>query len=226
MKFSSIRALAIASLAWLAMAMPASSATILTYAQQNNTDVVKTTVAAGVTTFSTGAAPGANPINVQITTLGGVPAPPNTFVPETFSFTSSAAVTGSGGNFTQGGFSGSFTFGGQLVANIANGVLSTQTGPGGTTGSFESSNVTFSTLGGGILSQLGNPILSQLTGTISISLNSFNQNPLGSIVFTAQNAGLITANVIPEPASVVMASVAVVAGLGCFGLRRFKASRA
>lgn len=229
MKISPFR-FAFSALASLAMmGASADAATILIFGQQNATDVVTSTSTGGTTTFSSGPGVPATPIPVVVTNLGGItPPPPGLVVPETFSFTSSAAVTGSGGNLQQGGFSGSFSFGTQVVGNLTGGILSTFTGPNGTTGSFNSSNVTFTTLGPAILTQLGITAaqLNLVVGTLSFSLNNINPSPQGTLTFTAQNSGLITANVIPEPASVVMTSMALVAGLGGLGLRRVKASRA
>jgi len=225
MQRGSFRFLAVASLALLAMTTSANSATILVFGQANtNTDVVRVANAGGTTTFSTGSALPATAITVGITNIGGVTPPPGTTLPELFTFTSTAAVVGAGGNFTQGGFSGAFSYDGQVAGNVTGGVLTTLTGPNGTTGSFLATNVTFTTLGAAILAQLGNPPLTAVGGTLSISLNSFIPAIPGTLNFTARNAGLIDATVVPEPASVVMASISVIAGLGCFGLRRFTSS--
>jgi hypothetical protein len=229
MKISPVR-FAFSALASLAMmGASADAATILIFGQQNANDVVTSTVQGNTTTFSSGPGVPAAPINVVVTNLGGVtPPPPGLVVPETFSFTSTAAITGSGGNLQQGGFSGSFSFGTQVVGTLTGGVLSTFTGPNGTTGSFNSSNVTFTTLGPAILAQLGITAaqLNLVTGTLSFSLNNINPAAPATLTFTAQNSGLITANVVPEPASVVMTSMALVAGLGFVGLRRSKVARA
>lgn len=225
MKFSPIR-LAFTALASLALATSADAATILVFGQSNtSTEVVTSTATGGTTTFSSGPGVPATPIVVGITNVGGVTPPPGTTLPESFSFTSSAAVTGSAGNFTQGGFSGTFSFGTQVVGTVANGVLTTSSGPGGTIGSFTASNVSFTTLGAGILAQLGNPALNLVNGTLSIALSNVSFNGT-SLSFTARNAGLVDANVIPEPASIVMAGMALVAGLGGMGVRRMKAARA
>jgi len=225
MKLSPIR-LAFTALASLALATSADAATILVFGQSNtSTEVVTSTATGGTTTFSSGPGVPATPITVGVTNIGGVTPPPGTTLPETFSFTSSQAVTGSAGNFTQGGFSGTFSFGNQIVGTLTGGVLTTTTGPAGSTGSFLANNVTFTTLGAGILAQLGNPPLNLVNGTIAISLANISFSGT-SISFTAQNSGLVTANVIPEPASIVMAGMAVVAGLGGMGLRRIKAARA
>jgi len=220
---------AIAGLALLAMTTSANSATILIYGQSNaSTEVVTSTTGVGGTTFHTGPDGVAVPITVGVTSLGGATPPGGTTLQETFNFTSSAPVSGSGGNFTQGGFSGSFSFGNQVIGTLSNGTLSTQFGTNGTTGSFQSSNVSFTTLGLAILNQLGIPAsgVSGIGGTLSMSLGTFSPSAITSLNFSARNGGQFDASAIPEPASVVMASISVIAGLGCFGLRRFYASRA
>src|SRR5262249_6917104 len=163
-------------------------------------------------------------MRVGVDNIGGLTPPPGTTLPETFSFTSTAAVSGAAGNFTQGGFSGTFSYGAQVVGSITGGILTTQTGPGGTTGSLLATNVTFTTLGPAILAQLGFASPAWVVGTLSISLTGFVPAVPGPLTSTAKNAGLIDATVIPDPASVVLASISVIAGLGCFGFRRFKAS--
>jgi len=228
MKQGSIRFLALASLGLLAMTTSANSASILVYGQTNtSTEVVTSASSGGTTTFHTGPDGVATPITVGITSIGGVTPPPGTTLPELFSFTSTAAVSGSGGNFTQGGFNGTFSFGTQVAGTVTNGILNTTFGPNGTTGSFQATNVTFTTLGPAILAQLGIPgVGAGVPGTFSMSLNTFNPSPPPSLNFSARNSGLLDANLVPEPASVVMASLSVIAGLGLFGLRRFNASRA
>lgn len=228
MKQGSIRFLALASLALLAMTTSANSATILVYGQTNtSTEVVTANSSGGTTTFHTGPDSATVPITVGITNIGGVTPPPGTTLPETFTFTSTAPVTGSGGNFTQGGFSGTFSFGTQVIGTVTGGILNTTVGPTGTTGSFQAPNATFTTLGPGILAQLGIPGVGAVAGgTLSISLGTFSPTALTSLNFSARNSGLVDANAVPEPASVVMASISVIAGLGLFGLRRFNASRA
>jgi len=235
MKTGSIRLFALATLASLAMASSANSATILIFGQQSNNDVVTSNTVAGLTTFKSGNGAAALPIPVTISNIGGVTPPAGTTLNETFSFTSSAPITGSGGNFSQAGFAGTFSYvptvgAAQVIGTLTNGVLSTFSGANGTTGSFNSSNVTFTTLGAAILAQLGIPgIVPGVTGTFSLSLNGFVPPTVTNLNFVAQNSGLVTAtapNPIPEPASVVMASISVIAGLGCVGLRKFRAARA
>jgi len=203
---------ALASLAL--MATSADAATILTFGQQQPVNSITSSVAAGTTTFASAGTP------ITVTNIGGITpplgAPP---IAEIFSFTSSAAVATVGDTTTQGGFSGTFNFGGQVVGTLTGGVLTTR----GDTGNFTATNVTFTTLNPAILNQLGITAgqIGGLVGSLSLSLI----NVAGSgVSFTAQNSGLVSA--VPEPASVVMMGMAVVAGLGGMGLRRVKASRA
>jgi len=227
MKLSPVR-FAFAALASLAMmGTSADAATIFIYGQQNSNDVVTVQSSGGSTLFSSGVdGPPAEAINIIATSVGGVTPSPALILPETFSFTSSGPITVTAAGTTQTGFSGSFSFGNQVIGNVTNGVLTASASGANTSGSFRSDNVTFTTLGAAILAQLGiSGITPGLTGSLSISLVNLQGN-VATLNFTAQNSGNISANVVPEPASVVMTSMALVAGLGCVGLRRAKASRA
>jgi len=227
MKLSPVR-LAFAALASLAMmGTSANAATIFIYGQQNATDVVTATSSGGSTFFGSGVdGPPADGIFVTVTNIGGATPPPGTpALLETFDFRSTGPITTTAAGTTQTGFTGSFSFGTQVIGTVTNGVLTTSVSGQNTSGSFRSDNVTFTTLGAAILAQLGIPgIVPGLSGSLSISLINLQGNP-ATLNFTAQNSGTISATV-PEPASVVMTSMALVAGLGCFGLRRAKASRA
>jgi len=230
MKISPLR-IAFSALASLAMATSANAATIMTFGQQTN---VNSVISSG-TALTTAGTP------VVISNLGGFPQPqpPATQAPvflETFNFTTAAAPTGTPGNLTQDSYTGAFSFtaGGvpQVAGTLSGGILSTFTGPLGTTGSFNSSNVTYTLLPAAVLAQL-NVTAAQVAaglvrGTIVLGLNNLLPNPSPTLAFTAQNAGILTAEVavVPEPASVVMTGMALVAGLGGLGLRRIKASRA
>jgi len=229
MKISPLR-IAFSALASLAMATSANAAPILDFSQSSPGNTVVSDNTGNNTTFSTSV-----PTQVLVGAVAGVPAPPNTLYTETFSFTSNQAPVGSGGNITQGGFSGTFTYTNtltgvvQVAGSVQNATLSTITnGPGGTTATFNASNVTFTTIAGPILTQAGLPAnVGLLNGTYSLTLNNLNPNITTSLDFSGRAAGIITAQVaVPEPASVVMTSMALVAGFGGLGLRRIKASRA
>jgi len=231
--------LGLAFLATFTLASTTNAAPILEFSQFTPGNLNITSVNSGNnTTLSTIPAPPlpALPTQVTVSKLAGVSAPPNTLFNEAFSFTSSTAPTGSDGNITQGGFSGTFSYVNattgvvQVAGTVSNAILSTVTtaGGGGTTVNFNTSNVTFTTIAA--------PILLQTFGTSAIPLNTISgtyqltltptPSTTTSLNFTASAGGIITAQVVPEPASVVMASMALVAGLGGLGVRRFKASRA
>jgi len=228
MKFSPVR-FAFSALASLAMAASANSAEILNFGQAGPPgNTITSTNAGNNTTLST------TGTLIQVSALAGVQAPPNTIFTENFSFTSSTAPTGSDGNISQVGFSGTFQYVAsngvvQVAGNVTNGTLSTVTnGSGGTTANFNASNVVFTTIAPAILTQAFGAIvpLNTLTGNYSLTLNNLIPFQTTSLNFTARAAGIITAQAVPEPASVAMTSMALVAGLGGLGLRRIKASRA
>lgn len=229
MKFSPAR-FAFSALASVAlMATSANAAPILDFSQQTPANSVISTNAGNNSTLSTAGT------QVGVTALAGVGTNPVPTFIENFSFTSSQAPVGSDGNITQGGFNGTFSYIApngvvQVAGNVIGGILSTVTTPGGggTTANFNASNVVFTTIAPAILQQAFGfaPPLNLLQGNFSLTLNNLNPLTTTSLNFTARAAGIITAQVVPEPASVVMMSMALVAGIGGMGLRRLKASRA
>jgi len=221
--------LGLAFLAAFTLASTTNAAPILDFGQSSGANTVTSSNTGNNTTFST------TGTTVGVTALAGVAPPTPTNFTETFNFTSSQAPVGSDGNIAQGGFNGAFSYsvpGGavQVAGNVTNGSLSTVTnGTGGTTANFNSSQVTFTTVAPAILTQAFGSVvpLNTLTGNFSLTLNNLNPATPTSLAFNARAAGIITATqAIPEPTSVVMASMALVAGLGGLGVRRFKASRA
>jgi len=212
--------LGLAFLAAFTMANAANAATILTMGQTlTSTEVVTERVAGGQTILTTGSLPTAAPISVLISSIGGAPASVPAF--ETFTLTSNSVA--SPGALTLGGFSGTITFtatiGGPtiLVAAVTNGTLSLNTvGGGGFLG-----DTVFSGYAGAIQAQVGGPPVS---GSSSLSFSNVS-GPISS-GFTAQNSGTFSANVIPEPASLVSGGLAALAGLGLFGARRLRAAKA
>jgi len=228
MKISPFR-FGFSALASLALAASANAAPILDFSQSTPANTVIATNTGNNTTLSTAGT------QVTVGALAGIPAPPNTIFTENFSFSSTAAITGTAGNQTQGGFNGTFQYIApngvvQVAGTVTNATLSTITNGPATTASFNASNVTFTTIAPAILATAFPPFpnvpLNLLTGTFSLTLNNLNPQITSSFNFTSRAAGIITAQVIPEPASVVMTSMALVAGLGGLGLRRVKASRA
>lgn len=241
MKTASIRTLAIACLASIGLGTSANASTILQFTQANPNDVVTATNVDGTsTTLTTNspAAPGSIP--VLITNIGGtiLGAPIAAF--ETFTgVTSSGAATLSGGNITQpfsgtiaitqlpGGAGGNF-----LTATFSNSQLSGASGGNSASlvGSRPPQTVTFTSNFAAIIPLIaGNPPENYTGGFSSLAPGlSITGTTLAG--FTAQNTGTFgtfgTSAVIPEPASVVMASTAVLAGLGVFGWRRFKVAQA
>jgi len=222
--------LGLAFLATFTLASTTNAASIVEFSQATPGNTITSTNSGNITTLST-----TSTTSVLVSKLVGLtPPPPGTQYVETFTFTSNTAPTGSGGNITQTGFAGSFsyTLGGvtQVAGNVANGILTTVTTPGGggTTVNFNTSDVTFTAIAPAILTQAFGPTpppLPSIDGTYQLTLTP-SPSPTTSLNFTASAGGIITAQVVPEPTSVVMASMALVAGLGCVGVRRFKASRA
>jgi len=238
MKAVSVRALALASLASLAMATSSNAVTILQFAQTNPADFVTATAAGATTTLTTNslAVPGSIPI--QITNLGGTPQAPPLPALETFvGVTSTGTATTTAGTIEQL-FSGTIR-----ITNVA-----------GTTNVLTTvfSNATLSGLaGGGSASLVGSRPPQTVTFTsdipaiqaliagnppenFSLSFSNIVTPPGLSIAgttiasFTAQNSGTFatgTTAVVPEPSGIVMAGTAIIAGFGCFGWRRRQSSR-
>jgi len=229
MKFPLSRVLAVAFLAAFTLANTGNAATILIFGQQNtappNPDVVTETHSGNTTTLTTGPSASGATIPIQFTNLGGLPnpAPPNNVGFETFTLTSTTAAVGT----QQGGFSGtiSFTTGANgtgnnfLTLTITGGVLTLN----GATAGFTANNVAATSGFGAVQAVLGGP-----TGFADISIAFADRTATSATTFTSTNGGPVStaAGVIPEPASIVMASISVLAGLGCFGWRRFKAPKA
>lgn len=225
-----MRKLIRATLGLAFLATTANAASILEFSQSTPGTAVTSANSGNNTTIS------ANPgTTVLASKVGGVQAPPSQIYTEAFSFTSNTAPSGSGGNISQGGFSGLFTYvnpqnGNTVAGRVDNATLSIVTnGSGGTTANFNASQVTFSNISPAILQAAfgtSNIPLGTLIGNFSLTLNDLNPTNPNSLSFQASAGGIITANVVPEPTSIVIASMALVAGLGGVGLRRIKASRA
>jgi hypothetical protein len=249
MRFASIRALALASLASLAMATPGSAITILQFAQTSPTDGnVVATVAAATTTLSTtsAAAPGSIPVN--ITTIGGVQlAPivgPGGFIAafETFTTVVSTGAATTSGNTINQPFRGtiSFTAGpngtgfNYLTATFIGGSLSGLTG-GGSAGLVASDpplgNVVYTSQDPRVLlalAQLGPAALDNFSLSFSgiVQPPGFSINGTTVAAFTARNTGTFDTNPVPEPSGLVMAGTAMLASFGFFGWRRRQSAQA
>lgn len=234
MRIRSLR-LAFATLASLAFAASTDAAAILQFQQQNplNTPVLATNPNPNTTVLST-TGPGSTGgfVPVFVTLLGSPTAQP-AFMSFTTQLTSGASATQMGQAINQDAFTGTISFNFQPTNAAATNILTvTFTGgllsglANGNSATFSASappsNVTFSSgiaaiqaainadAAGGRNFALG---LSGLTNPFTIT---------GSTVagFQASVAGTFSTNPIPEPSSLVMASMAVIAGLGGVGLRR------
>ena len=230
MRIASIRTFVLACLASIGLGTSANSETILSFSQRSDTDALTATHVGATTTLSTGPN-GASPdvIPITITSIGNFSSTNidafeifNLALPPSTALTSTAAATAT----SQGGFSGTLLINSSstgaglnyLTANVTEGTLITSGTPGGV-GFFQAENVPFTT---DFPQLVGTP--SGLTN-VSLGLNNVSS---GNILagFTAQNVGLFTSAAIPEPASVVMSGMSVIAGLGYFGWRRLKATKA
>jgi hypothetical protein len=238
MKAVSIRSLALASLASLAMATSSSAVTVLQFGQTNPNDVVTATASGGTTTLTTNslAAPGSIP--VQITNIGGTPLGVPIPAFETYiNVVSTGTATTSAGQVEQL-YSGTIaitsgpnaTGGNFLTATFQNALLSGLAGGGSASlvGSRPPQNVVFTSNFAAIVPLIaGNP-----PENFSISFSNINPAfTAGTTIsgFTAQNTGTFatgTTAVIPEPSGVVMAGTAMLVSLGCFGWRRRQSSQA
>jgi hypothetical protein len=238
MKAVSIRSLALASLATLALATPSSAVTILQFGQTNPDDFVTATSSGGTTTLTTSSAASPFSIPVQITNIGGDPVAPPIPAFETFQNVVSTGTATTAGGTVEQLYSGTIaitsgpnaTGGNFLTATFQNASLSGFLGGGSASlvGSRPPQNVTFTSNFAAIIPLIaGNP-----PENFSISFSNINP-PLslsGTTIagFTAQNSGTFaTGDVpIPEPSGIVMASMAMIGSLGCYGWRRRQSSQA
>jgi len=228
---------AMAGLASIAMATTANAAAILGFSQQDNaqTPVVYPPNGTGTTINSTGTGSvnGWIPVFVTIGQGGGDPQP--AFMKFTTPLTTGNAATTNGGTVNQTGFTGTIEFNFQQVSNPLTNILTINFNGGllaglvsgkavGLTASTPPNTVTY-------MSTNPNPLIANLFA--GLDEHDFNLsftglvNPLGTSG-TGNNAssigGLFSAAVIPEPSSIVMLSISALAGLGVYGVRRFRAS--
>lgn len=221
-----------------ALSTSASAATILAFSQQTSTDAVTATVSGSSTTLNTkGPASSPTAIPITLTQIGDLP---NQSQPafEIFSpaLSSGAAIT----NGQQSGFNGTITISQNsdgtgilfLRAVITNGTLNANGAAGGfnaASGTTNTSGAVTVTLTSGfapvIAAMGGSGSTFTTSGAVALSLVGITptQSGVGFTTFAGQNTGnFSTVGVIPEPASLLSASTAILAGLGCFGWSRRK----
>jgi hypothetical protein len=222
------------------LATPANATTVLQFGQLNPADFVTATDAAGVTTLTSSSTVSSVSIPVSISNIGGQPQPVVIPAFETFTglhsvgtattdvngiisqvFTGTIAITSAAGGAGTNYLTATFTDVLSGPTNTGAPALSADSGVAGESVTYTSgdSRVT--------------PFLPGLSRNFSLSFS--NATPSlsisgGSVAsFTGQQTGTFAVTpvpTVPEPASVVMASIAAIVGIGSFGWRRFKASRA
>jgi hypothetical protein len=233
---SRLFSLAVAGLAALAMANSASAASILSFGINIGTKTA--TASGGVTTLTTSSlVPGSLTSNiVNISTLGNqtVIPPGSAIAKETFVGVQSAGAAQQVGPVIFQLFSGTITYIDNvnpainyLTITFTNGLLR------GTQGGLTANLIGDNSIGGSVTFTSTDP---RVTPFINDPVRQFNLTLTGLNIpfgitgtgatatvsgFTSTNeSGAVSSVPIPEPASVVMASTAVLAGLGCFGYRR------
>jgi len=222
--------LSLASLAALTLAGTADAAAILSFGSTSGTKTA--TASGGTTTLSTtsGVTPGS--YIVSITTLGNVTLNPLTFktARETFTTVQSTGPAVLSGGVISQPFSGTISYLDNSTPSINyltivfNGVL--RGSQGGLTADLAGDNtvpgqsVTFTSTDATVIPFLNDPVrqftigLTGLTSPLAITGGTIAN------FATSNESGNASTSAVPEPASVVMASTAVLAGLGCFGWRR------
>jgi hypothetical protein len=229
---SRLFSLAVAGLASLAMANSASAAAILSFSLNVGTKTA--TASGGVTTLTTTSAITAGSNIVNISTLGNqVVLPGSAIAKETFVDVHSTGAAQLVGPVIFQPFSGTITF----IDNVNPAInYLTITFDGllrGTQGGLTANLIGDNSIGGSVTFTSTDP---RVTPFINDPVRQFNLTLTGLNIpfgitgtgatatvsgFTSTNeSGAVSSVPIPEPASVVMASTAVLAGLGCFGWRR------
>jgi hypothetical protein len=241
---SSLTLFAAACAASFALSTSAATIPIRTFSEATTSpqvDYVRATTSGSTTTLSTvGPVVGttSNSIPITFSQLGTLSGSVTSQLPafETFmpSLTSNSAPGG-----TQSGFNGTIIFSAgangtgtnYLTAVIQNGTLTTvgsgfsfiaSTGTGTVTLTSGFAPVILA-MGGGSATTFSTP------GIVAIGLTPSDQTgsqPSGTFL-TAVNGGTVSSvtSAIPEPASFLSASTAILAGLGCFGWSRRKSSK-
>jgi len=217
--------LSLAFLAAFSLANAANAATILIYGQQTGqTEVVTEGVSGGRTFLTSGPVPptDATPITVTTTSLGILAPPPGGGILSTALINLSSNLVASPGATSLGGFTGTITLASvgppstpQLTATITNGTLTLNA----TGGASFLGDAVFTGLNGAIVAQIG---ATTASGAASLAFSNVSGSLLSG--FTAQNSGNFS-TIVPEPMSLVSASIAGFAGVGLFGFRRLRSSK-
>jgi len=237
---SSLIRFAFAGLAALALATSASAATILQFKQTSSVPpdqvtATNTGTPNGTTVLTTGSAlvPGGIPVDL---TIGPATISANEFfVAPGLTSSPPGSATLVGTTVTQDGYSGTIQFIGTGVNAGVNILTATFTGgtlsgalngaSAGLNASAPTNNVVFTSAFAPVIALMGG---NNVPGGFNISFSNIpaltiSNNSIAS--FTAQNSGTFSTSVIPEPTSIVMAGMSVVAGLGFHELRRLSSSR-
>jgi len=235
---SSLIRFAFAGLAALALATSASAATILQFKQTSSLPPDQVTATntgtPGTTVLTTNSAlvPGGIPVDL---TIGPATISANEFFVAPGLTSGVGGATLSGTTVSQDGYSGTIQFIGTGVNAGVNILTATFTGgtlsgalngaSAGLNASAPTNNVVFTSAFAPVIALMGG---NNVPGAFNISFSNIpaltiSNNSIAS--FTAQNSGTFSTAVIPEPTSIVMAGMSVVAGLGFHGLRRLSSSR-
>jgi hypothetical protein len=225
--------IAFASLASLAMATAADAAAILQFTQQNTNLAPFVFTQSGTTTTITSTGAGVTngtwiPVNVVIGNTG-TPVTQPAFMAITQPITATGGATTTGGTVNQGDYTGRIEFNfapsstpasNILTVNFTGGLLSGNAGGNSATLSASQppdtvtyTSVLFPTLVAGLNQNNFGIGFSGLTSPLTVTGGTVGSN-------AGSGSGTFSGAVIPEPASVVMMSISVVAGLGFYGLRR------
>lgn len=228
--------LAVACLASLGLASQAKAVTILQFTQQFPTDTVTASTSGGVTTFSTNSltVPGFIPVNLSDLAGIGGPAGNASGFEQFVNVTSTSTATNTGQiNQT---YHGTIIFWGSVAGGV--GVPGTRF----LQATFEVGNFNGSSGGTAATLNASTPpdtvtfvsdspaIQALITGSNQRALALGFSNitpPLGTTGtalngFSSQNAGTFSVTPIPEPATLISSSMALLAGLACYGWRRRK----
>jgi hypothetical protein len=230
---------AAACVASLAMSSSANAAMILSFGIGTGPGTKTASVSGSTTTLSTNSAVplfgGAFP--VSITTIGNVTLPPILSISAKETFTgvaSTGAATNVGGTISQP-FSGVISYLdptnpaiNYLTITFA-GVLRGSTG--GLSASLTADNtvagqsVSFTSTDVRVIPFLADPIKIFEVGLTGLSAPlAISGTTIAGFTTSNESGNVSSFPIIPEPASIVMASTAVLAGLGCFGWRRYRSA--